>query len=339
MEKRMCCAPKPLNFLTINLHLKLKWCILFLIGLISVESFSQQTIIVIDKETEKVQNYAWVELLLNGYQPVTKGLEWKSNYLTNLREGIEIRPEDSLFFAVFNSVYMPVWEKIDVTSPDTLTIYLEPHPDFPEYNDSFINDDTFPFPGSFYPRVITSLEDIPEQDRETIWRKLRKYVGEELFKELKIIRAYSMHSDQMRASGISHRVPPNELVYHVVISFDYPSLGIENYFTSMQITSSGWFHKRPKLPDFDFLRVIDQSAIPVFSKNQILKKLSEGPRFDPKITQIKFEFSDRAGVFIWKSKESRIGPYGITFVTETHFDAFSGIVLAKFFDRLNIIYD
>lgn len=331
---------KLIYFKTRAFYLKLSWLVLFCLVLFSSKAFSQQTIIVIDSENGKVENYAWVELLRNGYQPITKGLEWKPNYLTNLKDGIEIQPGDSLFFALYNPQYLPIWEEIDINSPDTLTVYLRPDSGHPGQNVNVFNGDyNFSNSEEFYPRVITSWENVPEKDQKYILDYLKNYVGEELFEKLNIFKVYSMYSDQITASGRTEKYFPNEFIYNIILSFEYPSLDIEWYSTSMEVSSSGRKYKAPKLPNSEFLKLINQSSLPILSKSQILEKLAEGPRFDLNTTKIEFTFSERADVFIWKSLETRIGTRGLTFITETHFDAVSGIILAKFFDRLDIIYD
>lgn len=302
---------------------------------------AQRTIIVLDDATGKEQNYAWVELLRNGYEPITEEWGgWKSDYLNNLREGVVISDSDSLFFALYNSQYMPVWEKIDVNSTDTLFIHLVKNPVIP-LSEFGVVPETCRFLRlkNFNPRVIPTLKDVPEEHQKIILEYLQHYVGEELASLVKIFRIYSMYSNQLNEVNYTNSYQPNELIYDVCFYYTDNSLGIDWYSTSMEISTTGKVYKFPGLPYRLFLGSLEQSAIPVLSKDQILEIVAQKPRFDPKNTTINFTFSQRAGVFIWKVKESRIGRNGLTFVTETHYDAVSGEILSTFFDRLDIISD
>lgn len=233
--------------------------------------------------------------------------------------------------------YFPVWVEVDLERKDTLTISLEVDKNIvKEVKGTHYNICGEPIYGNYTPRAFRTWEEIPAEPRNEVYTWLENWIGKKNLKKLYISSGYILNGPEMEKAKVPHA--DDQIVYRMCLSFSDPDIGINQFSTAFNFSESGRVLNSPNLPSTELWNF--DSAWEFMELQDIQKTASKAGYFKKGKTSTSFDFYPRQNTFIWEFTEF-LGytERGETKERSVYYDAFTGELLAIFFDKVMVMVD
>lgn len=320
--------------------MKFQFCLL-LFFLLSVRVQSQSFFRLIDKNTGAFLKAYDAEIIQDGYINFSSLRETSTEVLSIAApySDLQVTGKHSYYLSVERRDYLPIWLEIDYFSKDTLDVLMERDPDYKEEQKGLhFNWGGVPIMTAYYPRPFRSWEYLPDEVEEKIKANLIRRIGEKAFEKLYISTAHEFDTDLMNRLGVKNSYPSGSKSYRICLSFSDPEKGIAQYTTETVYLDNGTQVVAPKLPHFNGFRNGDFSDWKFLGLEEIKKSVQEKFSDQSDLSNPKFEYYPRADTFSWVF-EMDLGKdeMGWNIIRSIQLDAFSGDLLAVFYDKKKII--
>jgi len=308
---------------------------------VSISVQSQSYFRLIDKETGAFLKSYDAEIIQDGYINFSslRGIGSEVFSIAPPYSELQTKGQHRYFLSIEKRDYMPLWMEIDYSSPDTLDVFLEKDPNFKEDEKGLhFNWCGVPIMRSYYPKPFRRWEDMPVDIAEKIKATIIERIGQLAFEKLYISTAHEFDTDLMNRLGVKNSYPAGTKSYRICLSFSDPQKGIAQYTTEAVYLDNGTQVVMPKLPHIYGMKDDDFSNWNFLELGKI--KLTVQEKFSDQLNldSPKFEYYPRLNTFSWVfEKDLGKDSKGWSIIRSIQIDAFSGDLLAVFYDKKAII--
>ncbi|RIW15058.1 hypothetical protein D0X99_11455 [Algoriphagus lacus] len=303
--------------------------------------FGQSHFKFIDKESgQEISGYD-AEIILNGYlnyAPVESGKNGV-HFIRGTYRDVPPSSQNKFFLSIDKREYFPVWQEVDLSRTDTLTVKLELDPNFHDQEKGLFHSwGGTPTMREYYPKPFRKWEEIPQQVREKIKEELISRVGDQAFSKIYISTAHIFETDRLNELRVPNNYAPHTTSYRICFSFSDRENGIAQYTTESVFLDNGAVVVAPKFPQFMLWESDEKKAWKLKSQSEIRQTLIK--EFGESFAEImpRLEFYPRGNTFSWVfSKEIGKTSKGEIQSQEVYLDAISGEILAVFYDKKLVI--
>ncbi|MGI0106559.1 hypothetical protein [Salinimicrobium sp. WS361] len=255
----------------------------------SLNCFSQSTLRLVDSETEKPLDELYTYIYKNGNTFANCGATNKNGF-----KKLSVRNFDSLStyqISINYLQYEPVWQNIDLTKNDTLTIHVKKNPYYIHSSNDIISQGCSQYSFmNYYPREPRSLADLPEHIADKVSLYLKNRVGLQNYTNFNLIGGQIIEIDEYK-----RRNPKSNPKTAFYLCFAYRNLdsGIAMYSSKIELDKNGNIIK-----DIEFPKTTDK--VKLISLSEIKKKALKDGYFKRDKTKIAMEYFSKENVLVWK---------------------------------------
>lgn len=207
---------------------------------------------------------------------------------------VKVRDLDSTAtyqISVSNIKYEPVWKEIDLRKNDTLLIPIHANDYYIGGSDNLISQGCYSLSFiNYYPRVPTSLNDLPENIAEKVTEYLMNRVGKENYSDFNLIGGQIIEIDVFK------RRYPNEnpkTAYYLCFSYRNLASGISMYSSKIELNEQG-----EVLKDLEFPKTAEK--VELISLSEIRSSAQKDGYYKQDTTQIAMSYFSKSNRLVWK---------------------------------------